>query len=221
MSLEQNIFDAETWAQLPAFLEHLPEPLYLIVWGDETASQREKEAALLCRTLADRFDNIQFQALPQRINYPYWPVIGVMRGTQEDYVDVGVRLVGLPAGYQMTSFITALQAVAFQGSGLEAKTRVQLRDLQEDVNLELITAVTNESGALMAQPLFNMAAFSPHIRTFLIMGDTFPQAAWKYSVFAYPHVVINGRVHIQGIVGEETIVQHIAKAIAPGSHKTS
>jgi len=214
MSDEQPVFDEQTWAQLPAFIEHLPEPLYLIVWGDEAASQQEREAMRLCRALAERFDNLQFRSLPQRINYPYWPVIGVMRGTPEAYDDVGVRLVGLPAGYQMTSFITAMQAVAFQGSALEAKTRIQLHGLQQEVKLELITAVSNESGPLMAQPIFNIAAFSPHIRAYLIMGDMFPQAAWKHSVFAYPHLTINGRVHIQGVVSEEVIVQHIARAVS-------
>ncbi len=213
MTEEQQIFDAETWAHLPDYIEHLPEPLHLIVWGDENASHREREAVILCRTLAARFANLSFQALPQRINYPYWPVIGVMRGAPDDYEDVGVRLVGLPAGYQMTSFITALQAVAFRGSGLEAKTRIQLHNLQEDVNLELITAVTDEAGPLMAKPIFNMAAGHPHLRAYLIMGDMFPQAVWKYSVFAYPHLTINGRVHLQGVASEETIVQHIARAV--------
>ncbi len=213
MSNEQQIFDDETWAQLPSFIEHLPEPLYLIMWGDEHASPREKEVARLCRTLADHFDVIQFQMLPQRINYPYWPVIGVMRGTQDEYEDVGVRLVGLPAGYQMTSFITAMQAVAFQGSTLEAKTRIQLHNLAEDVRLELITAVDDEAGALIAQPIFNMAAVNKHIRAHLIMGDNFPQAIWQNSVYSLPHLVINGRVHISGVVDEETIVQHIAKAV--------
>jgi alkyl hydroperoxide reductase subunit AhpF len=209
----QTIFDDKTWAQLPALLEHLPEPLHLIVWGDETASRREKEAAALCRALAERFAGFSSQVLPQRINYPYWPVIGVMRGTPEVYEDVGVRLVGLPAGYQMTSFVTALQAVAFRGSALEAKIRIQLHKLNEEVILELITAVDNESGALMAQPIFNMAAAHHKIRSYLIMGDMFPQANWKYSVFAYPHLVLNGRVHLQGIADQETIVRHIALAV--------
>ncbi len=213
MSDEQQIFDDETWAQLPSFLEHLPEPIYLIVWGDEKASLREQEAARLCRTLAEHFDVIQFQMLPQRINYDYWPVIGVMRGTQEEYVDVGVRIVGLPAGYQMTSFITAMQAVSFQGSTMEAKTRIQLHNLADDVVLELITAVDDETGALMAQPIFNMAAVNSHIRAHLIMGDNFPQAIWKHSVYSLPHLVINGRVHVEGVVDEEMIVQHIAKAV--------
>ena len=213
MSDNQQIFDDATWAQLPSFIQHLPEPIYLIVWGDENASPREKEAARLCRTLAERFDIIQFQMLPQRINYDYWPVIGVMRGTPEEYDDAGVRLVGLPAGYQMTSFITAMQAVSFQGSTMEAKTRIQLHNLVDDVTLELITAVDDEAGALMAQPIFNMAAVNTHIRAHLIMGDNFPQALWKYSVYDLPHLVLNGRVHIEGIVAEEVIVKHIAKAV--------
>jgi len=213
MSDEQQIFDHETWAQLPSFLQHLPEPIYLIVWGDENASAGEKEAARLCRTLADHFDVIQFQMLPQRINYDYWPVIGVMRGTQGEYVDVGVRIVGLPSGYQMTSFITAMQAVSFQGSTMEAKTRIQLHNLADDVVLELITAVDDEAGALMAQPIFNMAAVNSHIRAHLVMGDNFPQAIWKHSVYNLPHLVINGSINISGVVDEEMIVQHIAKAV--------
>ncbi|MCZ7673498.1 MAG: hypothetical protein M5U34_43460 [Chloroflexi bacterium] len=180
---------------------------------DEQASQAEKEAARLCLHLAERFEVIQFRMLPQRINYAYWPVIGVMRGTVDDYTDVGVRLVGLPSGYQMTSFISAMQAVSFQGSTLAVKTRIQLRTLAEAVILELVTAVDDESGPLMAQPLFNMAAVNEHIRTYLIMGDMFPQALWKYSVYNLPHLVINSRVHIEGVYDEEAIVQHIAKAM--------
>ena len=213
MSKALPLFDEESWEQLPAFIAHLPEPIYLIVWGDEQASQREEEAARLCRTLAEHFDGIQFRMLPQRITYDYWPVIGVMRGTPEEYDDVGVRIVGVPAGFQMTSFISAMQAVAFQGSTLDAKTRIQLHTLADKVTMELITAVDDETGPLLAQPVFNMAAANAHVRAHLIMGDMFPQALWKHSVYTLPHLVINGRVHIEGVIDEETILKHIAKAI--------
>ena len=40
-------FDEETWAQLPELLEHLPEPVHIIMWGDPAASEAEKETAVL------------------------------------------------------------------------------------------------------------------------------------------------------------------------------
>ena len=206
-------FDAETWAQLPALLGHLPESVHLIVWGDETAAQSDKDAVVLCQTLADHFEKIQFQVLPRRINYDYWPVIGVMSGTQDAWDDLGVRIIGLPNGYQMTSFITAIQAVSFKGMTSEATTRIKLTKLSQDVSIEVITAADNEAGALMTHPLFNMTVVSPHIRTYMIMADQFPAIIHKYSVNFVPHTVINGRVHIEGIVDEDVILQHIGKAI--------
>jgi len=209
----ENPFDAETWAQLPEFLEHLPEPVHLVVWGDETAALRDKQAAILCRALARRFANIQFQMLPRRVNYDYWPVIGVMGGVAEDWRDFGARIIGLPDGYQMTSFITAIQAVAFRGAAAETLTRIQLAKLKQEVQLELFVAADNEAGALMAQPLFNMAVANPHIRAFMVMADQFTTAVNRYSINYLPHTVINGRVHIEGVVDEETILRHIARAI--------
>ncbi len=210
---EENPFDEETWSQLPELLEHLSEPVHLIVWGDETAAQRDKQAAVLCRTLANRFDKIQFQMLPRRINYDYWPVIGVMGGTPEDWQDFGVRIIGLPDGYQMTSFITAIQSVAFRGSTSEVLTRIQLAKLKEDVRLEVFVAANNEAGAMMTHPLFNMAVVSPHVRTFMVMADQFTTAVARYSINYLPHTVINGRVHLEGVVNEETILRHMAEAL--------
>jgi alkyl hydroperoxide reductase subunit AhpF len=209
-----NPFDAETWAQLPALFAHLPEPVHLIVWGDETAAQADQNAANLCRTLADEFTQLSWQMLPRRINYDYWPVIGVMQGTAAEWHDVGVRLIGLPNGYQMTSFTTAVQAVSFRGMTSEVPTRIQLSRLTQDITIELITAANDETGALMAHPLFNMAVISPHIRTYLIMGDQFPIAVERYSVNYLPHTIINGRIHIEGIVNETTILKHLRLAIS-------
>ncbi len=209
----ENPFDADTWAQLPALLAHLPEPVHINVWADATAAGYDAEAVRLCRTLADHFETITMQNLPRRINYDYWPVLGVMRGTPDAYEDVGVRLIGLPQGYAMTSFITAVQAVSFRGMTSEALTRIQLAKLEKEVRIELITAADNEAGALMTQPLFNMAVVTPHIRMFMIMADQFPVIIQRYSVNYLPHTVINGRVHLEGVVEEKEILEHIAKVV--------
>lgn len=212
MNETTNPFDSETWAQLPALLDHLPEPVHLVVWADETFPH-DAEAVRLCRVLAAHFDGISTQTLPRRVNYDYWPVLGIMHGTPEGYKDVGVRLIGLPNGYPMTSFIAAVQAVSFRGMTSEALTRIQLSKLQKEVRVEVITAADNEAGALMAQPLFNMAVVSPHVRVFMIMADQFPVIVERYSVNYLPHTVVNGRVHIEGVVNEKEILQHIARAI--------
>ena len=205
--------DEETWAQLPTYFEHLPEPVRLHVWGDGQASPAEGEAVRLARLLDERFEMIDHRILPRRINYPYYPVIGVFRLEEGVAVDHGVRIIGLPAGYQLTSLITAIQCVSFRGTTSGAQTRIQLSRLTSDVNIEVLTSAEDEHGPIMAQAAFNMAVFAPSIRAFLIMADNFPEAVIRHSVSRLPHIVINGRVHLEGIVDEQVLLKHIAMAV--------
>ena len=206
-------FDAETWAQLPELLENLPEPVHIIMWGDPAESVAEKETAVLLQSLTERFSQLSTQTLPRRINYDFYPVLGVMGGPADDWHDFGVRLIGLPNGFAMTSFITAVQAISFRGMTLEAMTRIKLKQLSKPVNIELFSAADNEAGALMAQPLFNMAVVNEHIRTFLVMADQFPTAVDRYSLNYLPHMVLNGRVHMEGVVDEAEILKQISIAV--------
>jgi len=206
-------FEDESWAKLPDFLGKLPEPVRIHVWGDEQATPNEREAARLIRAICDRFEQISFALLPRRISYDYYPVIGIMRSEEEIAVDYGVRIIGLPAGVHMTSLIAAIQSVAFRGMTSDAKTRILLKGLTEDVTLELITSADDEAGTVMAHRIFNMAVASPFIRSFLIMIDDFPEAGIRYSARRVPHLVINDRVHVEGLVDEEIILAHIARAV--------
>jgi alkyl hydroperoxide reductase subunit AhpF len=221
MEIKIPQFDDETWAMLPSFFEHLPEPVLLNIWGDATISKSVAEAVKLAQTLSERFELIKHQLLPMRMNFHYYPVIGIMRISDGVPIDHGVRFVGLPVGFQMTSLIAGIQSVSFQGSTSEATTRIQLHRLDKSVNLELFTDAQDESGAQMAQAIFNMAVVSEHIRSFLIMKDEFPEAAIRYSVREVPHLVINGKAHIQGLVDENAILAKIANTITIVEEKTS
>jgi alkyl hydroperoxide reductase subunit AhpF len=186
-------FDEETWAQLPSFFERLPEPIRLHIWGDGQASPAEGEAIRLARLLDEQFDKIDHRVLPRRIKYDYYPVIGVFRMEEDVAVDHGVRIIGLPAGYQLKSLIAAIQCLAFRGTTSEATTRIQLSRLSSDVEIEILTSADDSGGPVMAQTAFNMAVFSPSVRAFLIMADSFPDSLIRNSVKGLPHTVINGR----------------------------
>ncbi len=221
--MEKEIFrfDEESWVTLPKLLTNLPEPVRLHIWGDEKASEAEGEAARLARILSDRFERIDYRLFPRRVNYAYYPVIGILRLDGDEAVDHGLRFIGLPAGYQMTSFIAAIQNVAFRGSTSEARTRIHLHRLQYDITLELITTAEDEAGVIMAHRVCNLAVVSPHIRTFIIMGDAFPEAIIRYSINHVPHLVINEKTHVEGILDEESILNHIAKIIPTPNERSS
>jgi hypothetical protein len=214
-------FDEETWRQLPDFLDNLPEPVCLHVWGDETAGAAEREALRLAALLAERFpDRLSYRMLPRRVNYPYYPVIGIMAGTAEASTDFGLRMIGLPIGFQMTSLIAAIQAVSFRGQTLEPLTRLKLHRLtvatEENIAIEVLTSAKDELGAVVAKAAFGAAAASERVRTFLIVTDFFPEAAQHYSAALLPHVVINKRVHFDGVLDEDRLLRQIGLAVRKG-----
>lgn len=219
-SLRESVsWDEETWRQLPEFLGDLPEPVCLHVWADEAGSPAEREAARLAGELAERFPLLSYRVFPRRVNYPYYPVIGVMAGTAEASTDLGLRLIGLPIGYQMTSLIAAIQAVAFRGQTLEPLTRIKLRRIAAEaageIAIEVLTSAEDESGAVVAKSAFGAAAAEARVRAYLIVTDFFPEAALRYSAAYLPHTVINKRVHFNGLLDEEELLRQIALALRP------
>ena len=214
MTIESH-FDKDTLAQLPSFFEALPEPIRIHVWGDPENFPIEREALNLVEMLSSQFKGIHHQQFPRRENYPYYPVIGIMGmgNEEEEFTDFGVRLIGLPAGYQMTSLVAAIQCVSFRGMTSEAITRIQLHKLESDITLEMITSTEDEGGPKVAQQIFNMAVASPRIRSYCVISDAFPEALVRYSVNDLPHLIINGRTHLEGVVSEETILNHIHRTI--------
>lgn len=213
-------FDEETWELLPSLLSALPEPVMLHLWADENGTQYEREAVRLCRALCDAFDALDYRLLPRRINYNYYPVIGVMAGNIDDYTDFGVRIIGLPLGYQMTTFIAAIQTVSFRAQTLEPGTRIRLRSLDKldpppEVTIEVLTSAEDEEGTLIAKHAFGLAVASTHVRAFAIMTDCFPEAALVNSAKYLPHTVINRHIHYDGPLDETELLKQVGLAVGP------
>lgn len=222
MLQEESPFDEQLLEQLDVFLARLPRPVRLVVWADAQGNADEQEALRLGQLLAGHFDTLDFDHRPRRESYPYYPVVGVMGLDEEsgEEVDYRVRFVGLPAGYQINSLVGAIQAVSFRASNIEVRTRIALSRLTQDVNLELFTSAENESGAIPATLISGLAVASPHVNAFIIRADSFPAATLRYSIPSLPHMVINRRYHIEGIMDEDELLAHMAKALKrqrPGS----
>ena len=213
MSESITILDDKLREQLTPFLGHLPEPVKFVVWGDPAGSVGEQEAMRLGQTLTHWFDNLAFEVRPRKADYGYYPVIGLMGGKDGVEVDYRVRLIGLPAGYQINSLVGAIQAVSFRASHLEGRTRIQLSRVPAGVDLQLFTATNDEAGPLVASLINSFAVASPHIQALTIMADVFTQAVLRYSIRKLPHLVINDRVHFEGTLNENDLLQQIALAL--------
>jgi len=213
-----DLFDEAMWAELDNALANLPNPVQLLMYGFEDASEGEGQTAVLCQALAHRYENINFKQRPRRKAYNFYPVLAINAGEGRNSVDYNVRIIGWPSGVQVTSLITAIQIVALQGQTVDPMIRVQLRKLTQDVQFELLTDEADEGGVLVAKKLIGMAVENEHIKVYIVMVDQFADAVVRYSVNSLPHLVINGRVHLEGIPDDRTLIKHIATAIRPAKN---
>jgi alkyl hydroperoxide reductase subunit AhpF len=211
------IFDGKSWSQVTGFLEKLPRLVRLVIWASEEGGRFETEALRLTLALAERFAVLQAERRDRVPRHHHYPVIGFMGLDEEGRdIDFGLRMVGLPAGYQINSLVGVIQAVSFRASNLEGRTRIQLSRLPEGaaIDLEVFTSAENEGGVLIATLAAGLAVASVQVRAFIVMADVFPDIAQRYSVRNLPHTVINGRVHIEGVLDEEGLLRQIARAKA-------
>ena len=213
MTANRIPFDDQSWDQLPAIFDHLPKPIRLHLWCDENGTKEEREAHRLVSLFSEKFKTIDYENYPRRVNYNFYPVFGVMGLEGQKTIDYGIRIIGLPVGYQMTSLITAIQSVSFQGLTSEVMSRIQLSQLNEAISLELITNADDQIGPLTAQIIFNFAVISPFVKSYLIMGDAFQEVYTRYSIKYLPHLVINERYHSEGSISEAELLQEIANFI--------
>ena len=70
--------------KLSPFLEKLPEPVVLYVWGDEAGTQWEAEAYKLGRALAHEFPQVKLELRPRPPFSSLSPILGVFQLNGDD-----------------------------------------------------------------------------------------------------------------------------------------
>ncbi len=202
--------------KLSPFLEKLPEPVVLYVWGDETATLWEAEAYKLGRALAHEFPQVKLELRPRPPLSTHHPLLGVFQLDGQDLIDHNIRIIGSPVGYQIMTVVAAIQAIAFRGSQLEGKARINAHRIPAAVTIQMFTTADDEQGPAMSAILCNMAVINPKVQVEIIMADIFPDMAVRFDPAGYPYTVINRRVHIRGPLDEDRVMEHVAAALRSG-----
>lgn len=207
----------EDWWILDTFLERLTEKVRLVVWGDIEAGCLEEHAADLCAALAERYEAIEVELRPAQGDHPYHPIIGVM-GVDGNggEIDFQVRLVGLPDGLHINTLVGVIQAVSFRGQTLEPLTRIHLSRLQKPAALQVFTTANDEGGVLMGTLVANLAVVNERVRAQVFFLQHFPALVVQKSIYNVPHIILNDRHHLEGVVDEEKMLAFMARVLKNG-----
>ena len=133
-------------AQLREEFVKLKEPVRLAVFSQALADPESEQvkrlveelAALDPRITAESYNFVLDTAKVEELKIQRIPAIAVL-GAEKDY---GIRMYGLPSGYEFGTLVDAILDVSSGDSGLSEATRAALKDIAQPVHLQVFSTPT-------------------------------------------------------------------------------
>lgn len=170
----------------------------------ETRQLLEEVAALSDKISIEVYDLMKDKDQAQKYRVEKIPATVIMG--DKDY---GIRLYGIPSGYEFTSILQDILMVSKRDSGLSAGSKQKLAAIQEPVHLQVFVTPTCPYCPQAVVTAHQIAFESDKVTADMVEATEFPQLAQRYQVMGVPKSVINETNFINGAVPEEHFVDHV------------
>ena len=212
-----SLLNDEVREETGKFLGDLTDPVKLVMFTQEANCQfcaetrelMEEIAELSELVTAEIYDFEQDKEKADELGIDKIPAVAVIGA--EDY---GVRFFGIPSGYEFTSILHAIKAVAAGKPELSEEALQALSELTQPVHLQVFVTPTCPYCPPAVLLGHYMAIASPMVRSDMVEASEFPQLAAKYDVMGVPRTVINETVHIEGAAPEPMVLEKLQEALA-------
>lgn len=123
--------------------------------------------------------------------------------------DYGVRMYGIPYGYELQTLIGAIVNVSRGTTDLSDKTKAILADVKSPVHIQVFVTLTCPHCPAAAAIAHKLAIESDMISADVIDSSEFPTLAQKYAVIGVPKVIINEKIEFVGAFNEDLFAEHV------------
>jgi glutaredoxin-like protein len=174
----------------------------------ETRQLIEEVAALSDKITVEVRDFVQDAELAQSYGIDKIPAVAILRAEPQAH-DYGIRLYGIPSGYEFSTLIEDLRMVSRGEHGLSAETLQQLDQLVEPVKIQVYITPTCPYCPRAVLLAHKLAMASQLITAEMVESMEFPQLANRYQVYGVPRTVINDVIHVEGAVPEAALIENL------------
>lgn len=123
--------------------------------------------------------------------------------------DYGVRLFGLPYGYEFQTLMSALTIVSQGRTDLSEATKAKLHEINTPVHIQVFVTLTCPHCPAAAAMAHKFAVENDNIKADVVDASEFMPLAVKYGVMGVPKVVINDKIEFVGAVPENVFLEHV------------
>jgi glutaredoxin-like protein len=124
-----------------------------------------------------------------------------------------IRFYGIPGGYQMESFLEAIEMVGTDSIDLHPRTVEQAAAISVPVRLQVFVNPKCPYCPAVVITANRLAMASQNISAEMIDIMEFPEVVSQYNVHGVPKVVINDSDYFEGVLPEDLYIEKIMKAL--------
>ncbi len=164
-------------------------------------------ATLSDKIKVDVYDFLKDAELAKQYGIDKIPALAVI-----GKVDYGVRIFGIPYGYELSTLIEAITSVSRGTTDLSEKTKEIVKDIRKPVHVQVFVTLTCPHCPVAAAIAHKLAVESDMISADVIDAQEFPALAQKYGVIGVPKIVMNEKVEFVGAFNEDLFAEHAVLA---------
>ncbi len=190
------LFDEKVSAQLSQLLSKIKDPIIINFFTQEiecptcqTTHQFVEEIARLNNKITlNIYDLIRDAEIAKEYKIDKVPAIVI---TDSKKIIKGVRFFGIPAGYEINSFISACVEVSGIKESMPDSVLSRIKSIVKPIHIQVFVTLTCPYCPGAVATAHKLAIENPNITADMIESTTFTPLAIKHNVSSVPKVVIN------------------------------
>ena len=216
-----SLLNAEIRGQLEQEFAKLDGPVKLAMFTQanecqyckETRQLAEEISALSAKISLEVYDQVADAEVAEQYQIDKIPAIAIVKGGDEPR-DYGIRLYGIPSGYEFSTLIEDIAMVSSGESGLSDATKTYLAGLTEPLHLQVFVTPTCPHCPPAVRLAHMMAMESELVVGDMVEAMEFPHLSQKYQVMGVPRTVINEDTFMEGAAPEAMLMGKVREALA-------
>ena len=194
------------------FKEKLIDPVKIVVFTQEfecrycsdTRKLAQEIATLSEKITMEVYDFVADSAKVKEYGIDKIPALAIIG--KKDY---GVRIYGIPYGYELQTLIEAVINVSLGKTNLSDNTKSILKEVRSPVHIQVFVTLTCPHCPTAAVVAHKLAIESDLVKADVIESSEFANLAMKYNVIGVPKIIINETVEFVGAFNEDLFAEHV------------
>lgn len=215
-----GLLNADIQSQIKTVFAELDAPVDLVLYsqGDagtlecdtcsDTRALLEELAGLSDKISLDVRDLVADAELARGHRVDKIPAIVIARGGAQPK-DFGIRLYGVPSGYEFATLIEDIKMVSRGEVDLVPQTRDALAKLTKPVHIQVYVTPTCPYCPRAVLLAHKLAMASELVTADMVEATEFPHLASRYHVHGVPRTVIEDVIHVEGAMPEPQLMQKL------------